>query len=165
VASNVTLAGILDIGFSSTPSVGQQFTLLNYGGVLTGAFDAFDDLVNSPAGVNTVKLSLNYGAGSGSAIVVTVDSISSPSVPGDFNGDGSVNATDLTTWKNNFPIAAGATTLQGDADADADVDGADFLIWQRNFTGSGVTAVPEPASSVFIAASALALLGRRRFGA
>lgn len=162
VTTNVTLSGNLGVKFTTTPSVGQQFTLMNYGGTLTGTFASFDDIVDSPAGANSVKLTIDYGSGAGSAIKVTVASLVAPSVPGDFNNDGSVNGLDLAAWKANVPIAAGATVAQGDADADADVDGADFLVWQRNFTGVGVTAIPEPATLLLASIVGLAFIGRRR---
>ena len=80
--------------------------------------------------------------------------------PGDFNGDGKVDAADLGAWKLGFPTASGASLAQGDADADGDVDGADLLVWQRNLhpTG-GVTAIPEPTTAACgLALAALALV-------
>ena len=66
------------------------------------------------------------------------------STPGDFNGDGDVDAGDLLTWRNSYAVNANGT-----ADSDNDTDGRDFLIWQRNYTGSiTITAVPEPASAI-----------------
>jgi hypothetical protein len=162
VGTTATLDGNLSINFTTTPTVGQQFTIMNYGAGLTGTFAAFDDLVDSPAGANTVKLDIDYGTGSGSAIVLTVDSISSPTIPGDFNLDGDVDAGDLLAWKNNFPLLGGASVGQGDADADADVDGADFLVWQRNYSGPGISAIPEPSAMLLTAAAATPFFGRRR---
>lgn len=84
-------------------------------------------------------------------------------IPGDFNLDGVVNATDLAKWKSDFGVNA-----QSDADNDGDSDGNDFLIWQRNF-GMGAStatagAVPEPAAVTMIALAfgGLLLKGRRR---
>jgi hypothetical protein len=79
---------------------------------------------------------------------------------GDFNGDGVVNANDLSQWKGDFGIDGGS-----DADADGDTDGDDFLIWQRDLGGGAPTVtatevVPEPAAwtlSIFC----LLLLHRR----
>ena len=82
----------------------------------------------------------------------------------DFNGDGSVNATDLSILKANF----GATGLEidsmafGDASRDRRVDGADFLLWQRAFVaGGGALAVPEPGAAL-LACMALGAVSRRR---
>jgi hypothetical protein len=82
--------------------------------------------------------------------------------PGDFNGDGSVNAADLAVWKTSFGTNAGA-----DADGDGDSDGNDFLVWQRNL-GSAATganaAVPEPSALALVvcALAGAACRSRRR---
>jgi hypothetical protein len=74
--------------------------------------------------------------------------LSEGGVPGDFDNDQDVDATDLATWRTAF----GATPA-GDADDDGDSDGNDFLIWQRNLDPPGIAAVPEPNSI------AIALIG------
>ncbi len=72
-------------------------------------------------------------------------------IPGDFNGDGMVDATDLAQWQGDYGI-----NNESDADGDGDSDGRDFLIWQRNYSPApnvliaGSTAVPEPSSLVLI---------------
>jgi autotransporter-associated beta strand protein len=78
---------------------------------------------------------------------------------GDFDGDGTVDADDLTAWQDGFGMQSGALAEHGDGDGDGDVDGGDFLAWQRNLgqtPGSGAvvhaTVIPEPLST------ALALL-------
>ena len=75
--------------------------------------------------------------------------------PGDFNGDGDVDAADLASWSAGFGTTGNATQSQGDADGDHDVDGADFLVWQQQL-GSGAavansTTIPEPRSLALIA--------------
>jgi hypothetical protein len=81
--------------------------------------------------------------------------LASASLAGDFDGNGSVNAADLTHptlgWKQRYG---------------ADLDGNDFLDWQRGLNVPVITAVPEPTT---LAAAALALVmlvprrgGRRR---
>jgi fibronectin-binding autotransporter adhesin len=82
-------------------------------------------------------------------------------IPGDFDGNGTVNGGDLTTFN-----AAFGTTSLGDADGDFDTDGSDFLIWQRNLglTGSveALAAVPEPTAGALAACCLLAGAARRR---
>ncbi len=71
-----------------------------------------------------------------------------PPIDGDFDGDGDVDAADLSQWEGDFGING-----DSDADVDGDSDGTDFLVWQRNF-GLGVPsaqnslAVPEPTASL-----------------
>jgi len=85
----------------------------------------------------------------------------------DFNGDGFVNALDLTIWRDNYPIAAGAPKELGDADGDGDVDGADFMKIQRDLGVlpvppiSAATSVPEP-STLALALLTLLCCPRRR---
>jgi hypothetical protein len=55
-----------------------------------------------------------------------------PTLPGDFNHDGAVDAADLTQWQGDFGLNG-----ESDADNDRDSDGADFLAWQRQLSGNG----------------------------
>lgn len=80
-----------------------------------------------------------------------------PAIPGDFDGNGTVDAGDFPIWQTRFGLPA-TSSRQGDADADHDVDGNDFLIWQRQLgtrTPSLTQAVPEPTSILILTASVL----------
>jgi hypothetical protein len=72
LTGNATLAGALNVKFTTTPTLGQSFTAMNYGGSLTGTFGTFDSLVDSPLGPDTIPLSITYGDGSNDSIVLTV---------------------------------------------------------------------------------------------
>jgi glycerophosphoryl diester phosphodiesterase len=74
-----------------------------------------------------------------------------PGLPGDFNGDGEVNAADYTVWRNTL----GENVINGtgaDGNRDGLVDMADYSLWKQNFglTSSGalqlVHQVPAPGS-------------------
>jgi hypothetical protein len=111
--------------------------------------------------------------------------------PGDFNGDGLVNGTDLLSWqrgqspsplsaadleswRTNFPTRP---NLPGDFDGNQRVDGDDLLAWQRNHGVGGVNdwrthfgaashgnvaAVPESTSQALLALAAAVTLSSRR---
>ncbi|MEX2170546.1 MAG: hypothetical protein WD851_14620 [Pirellulales bacterium] len=82
-----------------------------------------------------------------------------PGVPGDYNGDGAVNAADYTLWRD------GGALLNEVADPGT-VSPADYTEWRARFgntsgSGGGVSAVPEP-SGVLLALAAACGLGAAR---
>jgi hypothetical protein len=87
-----------------------------------------------------------------------------PTVPGDFNGDGSVDGADFVAWQTNFPNSTGTATKEmGDDNGDGMVDGADFAAWQDAFpSASSTTAVPEPGAFALALISIGAILAARR---
>jgi len=90
-----------------------------------------------------------------------------PPVPGDFNGDGSVDSGDLFDWQTGFGTTGSAERGNGDADEDGDVDGNDFLIWQRNVSVLALPvleSVPEPRALGLALAGFGALAALRRTG-
>ncbi len=68
--------------------------------------------------------------------------------PGDFDGDGDVDAFDLGLWQTGFGLTQGAGIQDGDADADGDVDAFDLGVWQFNFGETLAAEVPEPATGL-----------------
>ncbi|TWT89835.1 hypothetical protein Mal64_02150 [Pseudobythopirellula maris] len=87
---------------------------------------------------------------------------------GDFNGDGSVDAADFTTWRDNLD-ADESVLAAGSGDGSGTVDVGDYDEWVLNFGSSSATAlglsvgvnVPEPSSWVLLAMLS-ALLGSSR---
>jgi hypothetical protein len=70
--------------------------------------------------------------------------------PGDLNGDGDVDADDITAFKACMTGPGVTATLSAacqpaDLDHDLDVDMADFGILQRRFSGPDVLADPHCA--------------------
>lgn len=90
----------------------------------------------------------------------TVNWVSAPSSPADFNNDGKVDAADLAIWQGGY-----STGVDGDANGDGVTDGRDFLVWQRDFGDASLYApavvVPEPGALVLIAMWGATLLGCR----
>ncbi|MCA9184487.1 MAG: hypothetical protein R3E01_03385 [Pirellulaceae bacterium] len=88
--------------------------------------------------------------------------LSSP-LPGDYNGNGIVDAADYTIWKDSF---GSASDLAADGNGDGVVDAADYTVWKDNFgLAGGMTfsiAVPESSclTLMSLAAAFVPLLSR-----
>ena len=90
-------------------------------------------------------------------------------VPGDYNGDGVVNAADYTVWRDhlgqNFALTNEVAAPLGQ------VTSADYDAWKQRFgntSGSGAgggavaVGVPEPNTLLLVCLSVLGVLGSRR---
>jgi len=90
-------------------------------------------------------------------------------LPGDFNGNSTIDAADYTAWRD--ALTAGNSSLTNDP-TPGTVDESDFLYWRDHFgevLGSGagagtLTAVPEPAMCQIVALGFVtSCILRRRF--
>jgi len=83
-------------------------------------------------------------------------------IPGDLNGDGVVNATDLAILREHFG-EAGFGYAEGNINCDDYVNATDLLILKEHFGQSSAGgAVPEPLSLLILGVGALPLLKRRK---
>lgn len=107
----------------------------------------------------------------GSVVFGSLASIVQPSgLPGDFNGDGSVNLADYTVWRNNLGSATEAA-LNGNGNNDNGIDVADYQLWRSAFglnsplssSTAAVSAVPEPVTLPMLVFTIGACFLHRRF--
>ena len=88
---------------------------------------------------------------------------SSPTLGGDYNGNGIVDAADYTVWRDHL---GQSVTLFNDT-TPGSVTQADYNVWKSNFdnhagSGSGANAaVPEPTTLLMLLAGTLAICSRR----
>ena len=112
------------------------------------------------------------GDGSGEAFAfdnIVITGLVPSFLEADFDENGFVDGSDLSTWSMNLGMATAAEKSDGDADGDGDVDGADFLTWQRqNTLGSAAAAaggnVPEPGRAAMAAIAMLVIAFKRSSG-
>jgi hypothetical protein len=91
-------------------------------------------------------------------------------LPGDFNGDLSVDAADYTVWRDNLGAPTDAA-LMGAGDGNPGVDVGDYDLWKSNFglaggAGAMVAAngspVPEPGTAMICVAAGLTWIAVNR---
>ncbi|WP_221435490.1 dockerin type I repeat-containing protein [Algisphaera agarilytica] len=87
-------------------------------------------------------------------------------LPGDYNGNGVVDAADYTIWQDSF---GSMDDLAADGNGNGIVDAADYTIWQDNFGNtsaasglSNFTIIPEPASLLMVSGLGVLMASRRR---
>ena len=131
----------------------------------TGVWDA-------ATGINVLTTSFTVAASTAGPVFVGLDSfaevadLSTLTLAGDFNRDGTVDAADYTVWRDN----QGATVTNpydgADGDGDGTIGSGDYDVWQDNFGAtlpSAAAAIPEPTAVALLATlSVPAFLGRRR---
>ncbi|MCA9241233.1 MAG: NPCBM/NEW2 domain-containing protein, partial [Planctomycetales bacterium] len=82
--------------------------------------------------------------------------ITEPSLAGDFNGDGVVDAADYTKWRDNLGVSDSALAPGSTRDNDGIVDPDEYTLWKDNYGATSTSAasqnlktqalVPEPDS-------------------
>ncbi|WP_231953894.1 choice-of-anchor Q domain-containing protein [Pirellulimonas nuda] len=71
--------------------------------------------------------------------------------PGDYNGDGAVDAADYTVWRDTLGLGGPPPFSGADGDGDGEVTQADYNVWRSHFG----EALPQGAGSVSSTGSAL----------
>ena len=83
-----------------------------------------------------------------------------PQPPGDYNGDGTVDAADFTQWRDTLGQVA-ARGQGADGNNNGAVDASDYQVWKNHFGATynvsggqagGSVGVPEPASGSLLSA-------------
>src|SRR5690606_17008400 len=78
------------------------------------------------------------------------------SIAGDYNLDGTVDASDYAVWKSAFGLASVDSLIPADGNGDGVVDPADYTVWRNNLgastanlsLNSATAKVPEPTTIV-----------------
>jgi MYXO-CTERM domain-containing protein len=155
----VTLGGTLELTFAGdvdlASQVGRSLDLFDWAGVEpSGLFNI--------AGPHIWDLSNLYTTGD-----VTLAAVGP--LPGDYNGNGIVDAADSVVWRASV---GSATLLNRSPHLAGPVGPSDYAFWKANFgrslgsaaTGaaSAVSAIPEPGAFVLVALGLFGLIIRRR---
>ncbi|TWT32284.1 hypothetical protein KOR34_40460 [Posidoniimonas corsicana] len=104
---------------------------------------------------------------SGNTVVGFTLSPVTPQVPGDYNGDGTIDQGDYAAWRRAFGLGH-AAGLGADGNGDGVVDAADYTVWRDALSAGGAapsaSPAPEPTAGLLAAAALSAVTGfvRRR---
>lgn len=113
-------------------------------------------------GGDTTAITSNNAALTAGAFALSEGGVDPP-LPGDANGDGSVDLLDLDILGSNFGVTGTGTFATGDFNGDTNIDLLDLDILGSNFGNtSGALAVPEPTSLAIAAMLGIATAFRRR---
>jgi hypothetical protein len=131
---------VLDNGF--TPQLGHSFEILT---AAQGRIGTFQEKL--PGLPGALEMQVVYTANEVTLYVV-------PSITGDYNGNGTVDAADYAVWRNM--LGQTGPGLGADGNGDDAIDKFDYDVWRTNFgrtSGSGSTdalnfAVPEPTTGL-----------------
>ena len=88
-----------------------------------------------------------------------------PNIPGDANGDGRVDGSDVTILAGNWQVLSGATWAMGDFNGDGRVDGSDVTILAGNWQAGVMTtaaSVPEPGMLALLLGCVLSMNASRK---
>ncbi len=134
----------LQVSYTKMVSVNDVFDMA-YGLDMNTSGNAQMDL--NPGGLDVISFALPTGIYLTSALGATFGT--QPTLGGDYNQNGVVDAADYTVWRDNLGAPAG--TLPNDTDG-GPIGPPQYSTWKTNFgqvLGSGAwahTAVPEPSS-------------------
>jgi hypothetical protein len=88
-----------------------------------------------------------------------------PQIPGDYTGDGVVNAADYTKWRDTW--SRFNTDLSADGNGNGVIDSGDYAVWSAAY-GTAATgpnlAIPEPTPLTLLVAGVMACWRRRQAG-
>lgn len=142
-----------ETNINSTNAPGQGALIDSVGGTHSLGQVVEFDLSSAITGNGTYTFVLKHGGGNdvwfsskeGSAAPeLVVDLNVGTNLPGDFNGDNSVDAADYTVWQD---LRGATVSAFGVADGSGNgvIDQADYTIWRQNY---GMTAPPATAHRV-----------------
>jgi len=153
IEGSARLAGTLDVTLADDyePEIGRMFLVLTAADVLHNGI--------ALTGPNADRFRLVVG---GSTVILETIS---PSLDGDYNSDGIVDAADFTRWRDTLGEQV-ARSSGADGSGNGTIDRADYAVWKTNFGSVAASAssalVPEPSTAYLLLFALVSAYPRRR---
>jgi len=161
VTGAASLAGVLDVRLAQGATalqINDVFQVLDCDSI-TGAFNTYI-LPGLAAGLTWDVSDLGQN---GSLKVVEA-------LPGDYNGDGLVNAADYTVWRDRISQPSGGL-WGGNRNLTSSDSAGDYAFWRDNYgkvrssgLAAGAASVPEPSAFLLLTMSGLGIWSAYRTG-
>ena len=155
VTGQVTLDGaklLVDEGYQQNRGTIAATTLLT-AAVVNGTFVTATGGIDAHLGDGHFLWNIDHQV---DAVVAEVYA----ALPGDANGDGTVDGLDFIIW-NDHKFQAGTGWITADFNGDGLTDGQDFVVWNdHKFTSIDGFAVPEPLNGIWMACLSLTVFAR-----
>jgi hypothetical protein len=127
-------------------------------------FEMFETTIELPDGVRSFDLTFISGGALSALGTIYIDDISAaivraPSLLGDYNANGIVDAADYVVWRNS--LGATGSGLAADGNSDQMVTQLDYDLWKANFgtTAGGAEASLQPSPAPEPSAILLSFMG------
>ncbi len=162
---NMSTGGMLALAGEADDSLVQFLDLVNGTDAIRYWDDGLSDWAPITSAISGDDYALRYVTTGNLAgyTLLTVGTL--PTLPGDYNGNGTVDAADYTVWRD--ALGQGGAVLAADGDGSGTVDEADYAVWKSHFgetIGGGTLAnrtVPEPATLLMLLLGMAAMFWRR----
>ena len=159
---NIATGGMLALEGDADDSLAQFLDLVEG----TDAIRYWDDSVSDWADIAAASYGDDYTLEyltTGDLLGYTLLTVGVSTLPGDYNGDGVVDAADYTVWRDNL---GSNVTLPGDTTLGT-VTSADYDVWRSNYgatqpvtgTEAQPASTPEPASLLLVCLALTAISG------
>lgn len=155
--------------YGSAKMLGEESLEIATANTVEDAWHAHELVRTAPAGAVEARLSLVFtqpGQGAGAVHIddVAFTAVAPAAAQGDFNGDGTVDLADYTTWRD--ALGQTGVVLPADGNGDGQVDTTDYEVWRSNYgqaSTNASVAAPEPGTGVGLMATFITLISQRQF--
>jgi autotransporter-associated beta strand protein len=153
----------LERGYAQSVIADNQWHLYQWNLDNATHWDAYsggaNGVIDAPTGFVTIDSIWFGGTGNAQIFLDNVSNnplglLAAAAIPGDYNGDGTVNTADYTMWRSLLGNSVTPGT-KADGNGDGVIDAGDYTLWRKQMllfggTSLGGAAIPEPTGATLL---------------